>query len=139
MLDFFGANPGWLSQRTFTADVFTCPPNSHEGTITHLYRQILLAQVPGDTADHTADVVLDVGSNLGFYSLLPARLGFRAIAFDMQAVCLHGLSLLAEANGVSHMVRSFNLALSDRAMGVASFGAACDYENYYVEGGAGER
>ena len=30
-IDFFSANPGWLSQRTFTADVFTCPPNSHEG------------------------------------------------------------------------------------------------------------
>ena len=28
---FFGKNPGWLSQRTFTADIFTCPPNSHEG------------------------------------------------------------------------------------------------------------
>ncbi len=55
------------------------------GTITHLYLQILLAQVPGDTADRTSDIVLDVGSNLGFYSLLPARLGFPAIAFDMQA------------------------------------------------------
>ena len=30
-VDFFGTNPGWLSRRTFTADVFTCPPNSHEG------------------------------------------------------------------------------------------------------------
>jgi hypothetical protein len=30
-LDFFGTNPGWLSKRTFTADVFLCPPNSHEG------------------------------------------------------------------------------------------------------------
>ncbi len=28
---FFGKNPGWLSKRTFTADIFTCPPNSHEG------------------------------------------------------------------------------------------------------------
>jgi hypothetical protein len=28
---FFGKNPGWLSRRTFTADIFTCPPNSHEG------------------------------------------------------------------------------------------------------------
>ncbi len=60
-------------------------PGVAAGTITHLYRQILLAQVPGDTADHRTDIVLDVGSNLGFYSLLPARLGFRAIAFDMQA------------------------------------------------------
>jgi hypothetical protein len=31
MLNFFAKNPGWLSERTFTADVFTCPPNSHEG------------------------------------------------------------------------------------------------------------
>ena len=30
-ISFFSTNPGWLSQRTFTADIFTCPPNSHEG------------------------------------------------------------------------------------------------------------
>jgi hypothetical protein len=59
------------------------------GTITHLYRQILIAQVPGDIADRTRDIVLDIGSNLGFYSLLPALLGFSAIAFDMQAPPVH--------------------------------------------------
>ncbi len=34
-------------------------------------------------------------------------------------------------------VRGFNLALSDRPRNVTSFGGACDFENYYVEGGEG--
>ena len=46
MLDFFGTNPGWLSQRTFTADVFTCPPNSHEGHSPPPHLLVLLTRSP---------------------------------------------------------------------------------------------
>jgi len=129
---FLDSNPGWLSARTFTAAVFVCPNNGHEGSITHLFNQILsdisiqgLCKPLGKQC-----AVLDVGSNLGFYSLLSAKLGYLTYAFDLQPVCLHGLNLMSAFNEVQDTVFLFNLAVADRRTNVTSSGHSCDYENY---------
>lgn len=126
-IKFFAKNPGNLAARTFTKDIFTCPPNGHEGSITNLYGQLLL------TKPNQSEGVVDIGANLGFYSLLPASLGYRTASFDISPSCLHMLTELADRNGVASLVKAYNIGLSDKEETGTNHDEKCDYENFYVE------
>jgi hypothetical protein len=53
-------------------------------------------------------LVLDVGSNAGFFTLLSASQGARVVAVDPQPHCLAYVSVAAAAGGVSGMVSTLN-------------------------------
>lgn len=134
-MPFFTSNPGWLSQRTFTADVFFCPSNGHEGTITNVFGQLLSQVSPAEY------IALDIGSNLGFYSLLSSALGFEVFAVDIQPMCLFALHSLAVMAGtaISDRIHSFNIGLSDEPGAGSNSYSKCDYENFIVEAGAADQ
>lgn len=131
---FTVGNPGCLSGRTFTVDVFFYPSNGHEGTITNVFGQLLSQIIP---AEYSA---LDIGSNLVFYSLLSSALGFKVFAIDIQPMCLftlHSLATMAAAGkAISDRIHSFIIGLSDEPGAGSNSYSNCDYENLIVEAGA---
>jgi FkbM family methyltransferase len=123
---FFRHRPSWLSTRTFVSEIFFCPPNGHEGTITHLIAQ-LLSRSAGSSGSF-----VDIGSNLGFYSLLAMDMGVPAYAFDIQPVCLYNLYALAQTSAKRANLHLFNVGMADTAQVVTNAEGGCDYENFYV-------
>uniref|UniRef100_A0A7S3L9J0 Methyltransferase FkbM domain-containing protein n=1 Tax=Amphora coffeiformis TaxID=265554 RepID=A0A7S3L9J0_9STRA len=124
---FYTQRPDWLSQRTFLSNIFFCPPNGHEGTITNLIGQLLSQNSEGS--------FMDVGSNLGFYSLLATSMGHHAYAFDIQPVCLYNLQTLSNAaddKKNANLLHVFNVGMSDSEQTVVNQEGGCDYENFYV-------
>ena len=122
-IQFLKRNPGWLSARTFTADIFLCPRNGREGAITNLYRQLLMSRDAHVDPSGVFTVVFDGGANLGFYSLIPAKMGRKTYAFDIQPTRLRGLELMAKSNGVSDNIVMYDAGLSETVSSIKnSFG-----------------
>jgi FkbM family methyltransferase len=69
-----------------------------------------------DTQVRDGDVVFDVGGNVGIYTLYAAFRHPRAflVAFEPEYANLHLLRDNVVANGLSHRVRLYSIALSDR-------------------------
>lgn len=138
---FLRSRVAWLSERTFTADIYLCPRNGHEGAITNLFRQLLMSRQDHVDASGVTTVVFDVGANLGFYSLLPLKMGWKTYAFDIQPTCLRGLELMAKSNGVSENLVMYNAGMSETMSFVRNSFGGCDYENHMdpavASGGAG--
>jgi len=130
---FIARRAQWLAMRTFAAEIFFCDGqhggnNGHEGAITNVYGAIL------SNGNPAAEVVLDIGGNLGMYSIIPAKFGYQVFTFDMQPICLHATHLLTEANGIPpERVTLINAALTDKDVGtVYNSDDSCDYVNYFV-------
>lgn len=66
------------------------------------------AQARVQAFPRSPSLVVDVGSNAGFFSLLSASQGARVVAVDPQPHCLAYVSVAAAAGGVSHMVSTLN-------------------------------
>lgn len=64
---------------------------------------------------HSDKLMLDVGANCGYYSLLAARLGHRAVQFDVQPVCQQILRNNAIINGFTDRVWTIASGVSDVA------------------------
>ena len=133
---FFNNPPSWLAARTFTSRIFFCPPNGHEGTITHLIGQLLRLGMQQKSSHGSAgDVIgsfMDVGSNLGFYSLLAIDMGVPAYAFDIQPFCLYNLHSLAQTSPQRRHLHLFNVGMADAPQVVVNAEGGCDFENFYV-------
>ena len=74
---------------------------------------------------------MDVGSNLGFYSLLAIAMGHDAYVFDIQPVCLFNLYSLAKKEHIP-LLHIFNVGMSDSEQTVINAEGGCDYENFYM-------
>ena len=83
-----------------------------------------------------SDVFVDVGANLGYYSLLALKHGKRVVAFEPQAQNLKCLFKNLEANGWSQEAEVFPVALADKPGVLTLFGASGPSASL-VEGWAG--
>ena len=66
--------------------------------------------------ESTEGVVVDIGSNLGFYSTLPAILGYDVHSFDIQPLCLDCVHQIAKKNGVEKKVFLHNIGLGSKVI-----------------------
>lgn len=66
-----------------------------------------------NTTDHRHQIVVDVGSNRGWYSLMAAAYGHHVYAFDPQPHCHTLLSASILINGFSHLINFTNAFVSD--------------------------
>jgi FkbM family methyltransferase len=73
---------------------------------------------------HGCDLFIDVGANIGFYSVLAGNTGANVIAFEPDPRSLPQFSANVAMNGLSHLVELRAVALSDRAGEVAFSPAA---------------
>lgn len=83
-----------------------------------------------------SEVFVDVGANLGYYSLLALKHRKRVIAFEPQAQNLKCLFTNLEANGWSQEAEVFPMALAERPGVLTLFGASGPSASL-VEGWAG--
>ena len=58
-------------------------------------------------------IVLDIGSNSGFYALLAARLGYKTIAVDPQPHCVQHVRIASAASGVTDRLTVLNAFVSE--------------------------
>ncbi len=72
------------------------------------------------------DVFVDVGANVGYYSVLAARAGARVHAFEAQHALARSLVSSAALNAFEERITVTHGALSDRAEGFADFFLAAD-------------
>ena len=89
---------------------------------------------PRGQATNRVGSFMDVGSNLGFYSLLAMDMGVPAYAFDIQPFCLYNLYSLAQTTNPQrrHYLHPFNVGMADAPQVVTNAEGGCDYENFYV-------
>ena len=71
-----------------------------------------------------ADVLVDVGANLGYYTLIALKMGKRVVAFEPQPRNLNALFHNITVNGWQDRAEVFPLALSDRPGLLTLFGAS---------------
>lgn len=124
-IQFPAGKESWMASRHFPGSIFFCPKNGFEGSITNLYSVIM------SVGDAQNSIVLDVGSNLGFYSIEPALYGYKTFAFDLQQDCLRSVELLSEANHVSDLVTLYNFGLANSVQVALNSNSGCDYENFF--------
>lgn len=75
-------------------------------------------------ARHADIVMLDVGSNSGFYTQMMASMGYNVMAFDPQPQCVQFATAAAALNGFpSTQVRVTNAFVSNTASGTTSVSA----------------
>lgn len=74
------------------------------------------------------DVFVDVGANIGFYSIVAAARGARAVAFEPIERARRAIAASADLNGTSDRIRISSRALSD-ACGTSFFTAGHDNTN----------
>lgn len=78
------------------------------------------------------DLFVDVGANIGFYSMIAARRGARVIAFEPTERCCETLTKSARLNGLAASVRTHCIALSDMG-GTALFTTSRDNTDMLVD------
>jgi FkbM family methyltransferase len=71
-----------------------------------------------------SDVFIDVGANLGYYSLLALHIGKTVIAFEPQQQNIQCLCLNLDINGWKNKAEVFPIALSDRSGLMTLYGAS---------------
>ena len=88
-------------------------------------------------------VVLDIGANIGWYSVISAKLGASVYAFEPIPRTFHSLEKNVALNYLDHMIRTFNVGCSDRIGKVtfyfderASGSASARNLNYLQDDGA---
>lgn len=113
-----------------------CPPWSRlggayvsEGFHEPSIAMFLLDFLRGDS------LFVDVGSNIGFYSMIAARRGSRVLAFEPTESCCDTIAASAELNGLAALVRVYCMALSNVA-GTALFTTSRDNTNMLVSADA---
>ena len=62
-------------------------------------------------------IVVDVGANLGGYTIFPAVLGFRVVSVELQPERVREIQLMAKLNGVDDRVQVFHAAVHKRTGG----------------------
>ena len=62
-------------------------------------------------------IVVDVGANLGGYTIFPAVLGFRVVSVEIQQERVREIQLMAKLNGVDSRVQVFHAAVHERTGG----------------------
>lgn len=72
------------------------------------------------------DVVLDVGANIGSYTVPFAKEGGKVYAFEPQGVIYDLLERNVEQNGLSDRVSTLNLAVGNRDGMMTSMNSSCD-------------
>mmetsp|Transcript_374 Transcript_374/g.1249 ORF Transcript_374/g.1249 Transcript_374/m.1249 type:complete len:1397 (+) Transcript_374:32-4222(+) len=65
-------------------------------------------------------IVVDVGSNIGYYSLLSASLRWPSYAIDVQPLCAQHVVTSSYENSLDSLIHAFNLALVDGMPGGSS-------------------
>lgn len=91
-----------------------------------LYRALLSAAPRGA-------LVVDVGANMGFYSVWPAALGANVVSFELQTRRAEALRLTAQANGWSGTrMTVHNVALGSQAD--LGYSVACDQSGLVGKG-----
>ena len=78
------------------------------------------------------NIFIDIGSNLGFYTIVAALQGFQAHAFDISSSCLRGLYHHRTANNVENKVHLHQIGIGDNADIIVTSDSGCDYENYMI-------
>lgn len=73
--------------------------------------QTMLEGVPGSS------VFVDVGANMGAYTIFPAVRGVRVISFEVMIERVHEIRLMAALNGVAERVKVINGAVSGLSSG----------------------
>ena len=58
--------------------------------------------------------MMDVGSNLGFYSLLDSKFGYRTMTFDPSTSCLYSTQGMAKINQLSDKIVLNNVGARKR-------------------------
>ena len=80
----------------------------HEICVDQLYFQSGISVSPGD-------IILDVGANIGVFSLCAAKQGARVFAFEPMPSTFAVLELNLRLHGLESVVKARNIGLSDRA------------------------
>jgi len=62
---------------------------------------------------HAGDVLLDIGANLGLYSLYAGKKGVRVLAFEPESQNYATLNKNIYINQLGHLITAYNLALSN--------------------------
>lgn len=117
----------WLPGRTFDISFFFCQKNGFEASIGKLIALI------GTISNPDEDLFIDIGSNLGFYTIVAALQGFQAHAFDISSSCLRGLYHHSTANNVENKVHLHQIGIGDNADIIVTSDSGCDYENYMIK------
>ena len=102
-----------LTNSIFISETFFCGginggKNGHEGAITNMFGYIVAF---GAKNTNQNEIVMDVGSNLGFYTLLTSKFGYRTYSFDPSTDCLYSLQALAKLNHLEDKVNLNNVGV----------------------------
>ena len=81
----FFSNGGQAGSKGEPIGLFLCATNGWEGSVTAAMGDVFTS--PGAHAEN--ELMLDIGSNSGFYSVLGAAYDFKVYTFDLQIDCLH--------------------------------------------------
>jgi FkbM family methyltransferase len=76
--------------------------------------------------ENKAGLMLDVGANAGYYSLLAAKLGHKSVQFDLQPTCITILRNSVIVNGFSDRVWTIAAGVSDSHTNITVPNAGCD-------------
>ena len=125
---FFQGKQGQLKGHDFP--FFLCKNNGFEGSVTDLAGEVLTAS----NAHPSDELVLDIGSNSGFYGTMAAAHGYSVIAFDLQEDCLHMAH--AALKRFAERAEVLQLGLSSTTATVSLSSGKCDGSNFFKEGGS---
>jgi FkbM family methyltransferase len=78
-------------------------------TETSIFRVILKERDP-----RYDGVVIDVGANVGYFTILSASLGFRVLSYEPNPNPFLFVKLNIELNGLGHLIKAHNLGVSNR-------------------------
>jgi FkbM family methyltransferase len=135
-IQFIGSNTeSGYAGPIFVCDTFFCSGinggnNGHEGTITNMHGY--MAALGNPTKN---EIMMDVGSNLGFYSLLDSKFGYRTMTFDPSTSCLYSTQGLAKINQLSDKIILNNVGVGYEPLNLQNSEAGCHINNHPTKTG----
>lgn len=138
-IQFIGSNKeSGFSSSIFVCNTFFCSgvnggKNGHEGTITNMHGY--MAALGNPTKN---EIMMDVGSNLGFYSLLDSKFGYRTMTFDPSTSCLYSTQGMAKINQLSDKIVLNNVGAGYEPLNLQNSNSGCHVNNHpTTTGGSG--
>ena len=104
-----------------------------EKNIRWIFRQILGDTRSGCNAYEHDGLVLDVGANEGFYTLLSSAYGCRTVAFEPQILCVAWLDYSITLNRFKHPPKLLNKIVSHIPLEMDVNSAICSGMNFYSQ------
>ena len=136
-IQFIGNKEKVLSNSIFVCETFFCSginggTNGHEGTITNMHGYMAALGNPKN------EIMMDVGSNLGFYSLLDSKFGYRTMTFDPSTSCLYATQKLSRINQLSEKIVLNNVGVGYEPQNLQNSNSGCHINNHpTTTGGSG--